>query len=735
MGALPPLPTSVLSAHMVHTGRGTVAVDPDSVAGARFAQSFRGYAPHEVQAFLLAVSDELRSLRARTEDAEERAAALDAQPVSLPTSVGEEAGRVLTAAEEAATEIRGRAEDAVAKMLRDAQDEVTAERSRAQQERSDIVAAAEAEAARIRELADAERDTAREEGRAMVAEAREVRERVLANLADKRLLARRELAQLKAGIDELRRSYAALEELLAVSIGTVDAAIPNARAAALAAASQVADEGRQGHYAAPGTPQIEEVEEQPASLEVAAESLLDGVDGETDEVVERLEATLEQLDRMGEEPPADGAPVSVRPESSASEVLPPSTVTSEEMVGDGQPEFPEAASPEGVSEHDPADEVEEAAVIDLEARRLTVGSVLAGSGSTPSPFDTDELDLTALEEELELDPVLSGTDAIEERRQAERRQLFGARAGAARGDDPAIGTADFGPADEPVPLVSAREASRVDDLFARIRESRAGAVAQAREVLSRTTELPVVEVASSARTAAPDGPGASGDEPDGLTVERTVALIDMPPAASHGLEERDAAIDELGSDAALALKRCLADQLNEVLDVLRRTPEGVDDVAVLVPEAADRAFGAAMKAHLLSAGRRGSLTGDVDVTAVVRAVGSDVGASLRDRLAPYLFEGDQLERRVRGVYREWRRERVDELARDALAAAYASGLFASIPDGTPVRWLVPDRGCCSAECHDNSLADGVMIGDPFPTGDLMAPAGPGCRSLVIPNGR
>ena len=78
---------------------------------------------------------------------------------------------------------------------------------------------------------------------------------------------------------------------------------------------------------------------------------------------------------------------------------------------------------------------------------------------------------------------------------------------------------------------------------------------------------------------------------------------------------------------------------------------------------------------------------------------------------------------------------VDELARDALAAAYASGLFASIPDGTPVRWLVPDRGCCSAECHDNSLADGVMIGDPFPTGDLMAPAGPGCRSLVIPNGR
>ncbi len=46
--------------------------------------------------------------------------------------------------------------------------------------------------------------------------------------------------------------------------------------------------------------------------------------------------------------------------------------------------------------------------------------------------------------------------------------------------------------------------------------------------------------------------------------------------------------------------------------------------------------------------------------------------------------------------------------------------------------LIPEEGCCSAECLDNSLAADVVAGEPFPTGDVMAPARPGCRGLVAP---
>ncbi len=728
---------------MVHTGRGTVAVDPDSVAGARFAQSFRGYDAHEVQAFLLAVSDELRSLRARLEDAEERAATLETRPPSLPSTVGEEAGRVLTAAEEAARDIRARAEDAVAKMLRDAQDEITADRSRAQQDRADLIAGAEAEAASVRELAEGELEAARSEGRAMVAEAREVRERVLANLAEKRSLARRELAQLKAGIDELRSSYSVLEELLAASMGAVDAAIPNARAAAMAAAENMIEDSSAAHYASPGVPLVVDDEEDDARSELSEPT--DEHTGHDTDATERaaaqLEAALEHLDRLEQvAPAADGflhsgaAPdetVEEDAEGADDEKIEPVDVSESAVVeSQGLSEGTDDEASASVGDGDALEGVGSAAVIDLDARRSSLGSTSSASERERSSLDTDELDLSALADDPEFDPVLPNDDVIEERRQAERRQLFGARTGSPGDHTEGSLLADLGPADGPVPLVSAREASNVDDLFARIRESRAGAVAQAREVLSRTAELPVVELPSQVEGVQLDDQAEDlgGQEPGGTRDE-------AGPALTHGLPERDVTIDELRADAALALKRCLADQLNEVLDVLRRTPEGVSDVALLVPEAADRAFGESMKDQLLTAGRRGSLTGDVDVTAIVRAVGTDVGTSLRGRLAPYLFDGDQLERRIRGVYREWRRERVDDLAQDALAAAYASGLFASIPDGTRVRWVVPEGGCCGAECHDNSLADEVVVGEPFPTGDLMAPAGPGCRSLVLPRGR
>ena len=652
-------------------------VDPDTVARAEFSHAFRGYDANEVQVFLLSVADQMRALREALDAAEERAerAAAEAAGVSSTAVVGGEAARVLQAAEDAAAEIRSRAEDAVAKMLRDAQDEVSADRSRAQQERADVVAAAERDADQLRQTATAELERGREEGRAMVEEAREVRERVLANLSEKRQVARRELTQLRAGIDELRSAYGNIEALLAASIGELDRAVPAARTAALRAGEQVSLEPEP--YVAPETCARLEHEPDP-------------------------QATAEP-----EGPSTEPEAVPVEENTVEENTVEENTVEENTVGEDG----PEETVVEDTAAEDPGSD-DDGTIIDLESRRATIDERSEyeahvdldahDDAEGPDPRDPDVAD-------DELDPELVSGDAIDERRQAERRQLF---------LDRSVGEGEtvlefaplldaFGPADDPVPLVPQREAGDIDELFARIRESRAGAVAQAREVLHRTAEIPIID------------PNAE------------------PPTTNDGalndhLVERDKALDELAPEAALLLKRVLADHLNEVLDVLRRMPEGVAEVGQLIPESADRTFGEVLRERLSDAASRGAGGGTTDVGPVLRAVGNEVGNSLRSRIAGHLHEPDQLERRIRSVYREWRRDKAEGVVADAVAAAYGLGLLGSLAEGTPVRWVAPPEGCCGADCHDNTLATDVIAGEPFPTGDVMAPARPGCRGLVVP---
>ena len=380
----------------------------------------------------------------------------------------------------------------------------------------------------------------------------------------------------------------------------------------------------------------------------------------------------------------------------------PAEIDLSDAVPDWVTEDRSGAGSSGASSESPDEEADdtEGTVIDLEARRTV--EVSADPGVMGD--DDEELD--------ELDPELPSGDAIDERRQAERRQLFEEQADA--GETVLEFTPvmeEFGPADDPVPLVPPRERGDIDELFARIRESRADAVAQAREVLHRTSEMPVVQIGSTTPTA--DSPTADASSQDRLA-------------------HRDAVLEEFAPEVALSLKRSLADQLNEVLDVLRRSPEGITDVEQLVPDGADRTFGESVRELLGQAAVRATGGSSIDIGPVVRAVGGEIGGSLRGRISSHLGDPDQLERRIRSIYREWRRDRVDDVASDAVAAAYGLGLLGSLPDGTAVRWVIPEDGCCGADCYDNSLATDVVAGEPFPTGDLMAPARPGCRGLVVP---
>ncbi len=52
--------------------------------------------------------------------------------------------------------------------------------------------------------------------------------------------------------------------------------------------------------------------------------------------------------------------------------------------------------------------------------------------------------------------------------------------------------------------------------------------------------------------------------------------------------------------------------------------------------------------------------------------------------------------------------------------------------GSPVRWVLDPTGGPCPDCDDNVLGGAVAKGDEFPTGHPCAPAHPGCRCLVVP---
>lgn len=109
----------------------------------------------------------------------------------------------------------------------------------------DIVATAETEAARVRAEAEADlmasQETAKETTRSMVTEAQAVREKVLADLVVRRRMGRQQLDQAKAARDRLARSLVAVRREIDGTIGELNVAVPEARAAMEAVAQADSD--------------------------------------------------------------------------------------------------------------------------------------------------------------------------------------------------------------------------------------------------------------------------------------------------------------------------------------------------------------------------------------------------------------------------------------------------------------------------------------------------------------
>ena len=126
---------------------------------------------------------------------------------------------------------------------------------------------------------------------------------------------------------------------------------------------------------------------------------------------------------------------------------------------------------------------------------------------------------------------------------------------------------------------------------------------------------------------------------------------------------------------------------------------------------------------------------DAVLAPIRKALAGDLVQPLRDRLANGIaaVDGDNedLTKKARAIYREWKTKRIDDELDDLLRNAYGRGAFAAIAEGQPVRWLFdPSVGACS-DCEDNSLQGSVPAGSAFPTGHVCPPAHAGCRCLVV----
>ena len=256
-----------------------------------------------------------------------------------------------------------------------------------------------------------------------------------------------------------------------------------------------------------------------------------------------------------------------------------------------------------------------------------------------------------------------------------------------------------------------RRRAVIDELFARLGEPQLEDVEWAREVLIRTGEIPVI----------PQSPYES------LHGEAE-AIVDH-----H--DRLRSTVSELSRPAVGQLKRNLAARLEALLPELKSSNQNTFEVSHLVPRAMDDELVEGLTPFVAAAAKFGAGGVKVNVDGIPNKAARAAGDWLRNRLMAHLDDEVAIETRLRAVYREWKKSAVDLIATDAIAEAFALGVYATIPADEQIAWETPHDGCCGTACHDNASSVARRKGEEFPSGHLLPPISQGCRSLVVPIGQ
>jgi len=728
-------------------------LSPDEIARKSFPVVRRGVDGDAVRIFLARVAAELRDLtereailRQRVVEAEHRAEEPELDEATLTRAIGIETAKILWTAHDAAKNVVTKAEERAAELLAEAEqvraeqiaasdaealetltaarDEAAEVRSRAQAEAEALMANAMAEAARLSEDARLEADSltegahadaielldaTKEECRRMVAEARDMRSRTLADLAAKRRSLHVQLEELRTGRDSLL----SVVDGVALSVEQVrerlSSAEDEARVAAVEAGRRVAEQPDKdiseleaelaagGGGTAPGGPGNDEV----GSPDFAAE-LVEQAEGGSGGTA----AGVDLVEEGQEGPTASRRSVDelfarIRA-SRAAEESAASAAAAVEGSADAAAGEAGAGAPEGIYDIEAVTAAEAGAEVsaDVTAERMAEAPIEAGEAiSDEGPKTGSEAELAAAERDAEL--AAAGLEAL-----------------------------------EAAELVV--EISREGD------ESPAAIAEESEEIAE------IVDATVAAELA-------SGDDP--LSDAEAMTEPDV-----EALARRDHLLGFIVAKLGRALKRALQDDQNDLLNALRKTSR-TPVLDELIPSNVQRErFVTAAQAQLAEAFEAGAeflVAGDAvegpSVTApapskmaaleagtlLAAELADDLSSLLRTRIELALSELDGgLEGSADAAgaaYREWKGTRVEGLAADFATKAFGAGeldVLGSLAKGEApaVRWVVEDddAGGSCPDCDDNSLAGPQPPGTEFPTGHVQPPVHPGCRCLLVP---
>ncbi|WP_419848101.1 hypothetical protein [Candidatus Poriferisocius sp.] len=231
-------------------------VNPEEVSSQTFAVARKGFDQKQVQAYLVSLSNQIKSGQQQIRDLREQVAQFDAQPEPEPEfsrqgvkllDGGMEASRRLTQTE--ANEMAARAVRLAEKLDKSVED------LRSRQDLSDAgellelleQAGEQAQAvARLlqeaREQAEAEVEHGRVQGREIVEQAKTLRLTVLRDMARRRQTARAQVERLRAGRDKLMATLGEARHSIEQSMEAAKLSLAEAKVVADAAARRVEDE-------------------------------------------------------------------------------------------------------------------------------------------------------------------------------------------------------------------------------------------------------------------------------------------------------------------------------------------------------------------------------------------------------------------------------------------------------------------------------------------------------------
>ncbi|HET9732007.1 MAG TPA: DivIVA domain-containing protein [Acidimicrobiales bacterium] len=688
----------------------------------------------------------------------------------------ENAANVLREAHESAQQLNAESETLLAARTAEAESvaagitqaasseaEATIARARAEAEAAVADATARAEAM----LADADARC-----RSMVANAERSRDQVLSELMRRRRVVYAQVEQLGAGRDSLLAAVASVKAL----IGDTEAALESAEADAKAAADAALHRSMTGP--------------QPSVEDVLAD--VDAPDDEAEPPAGRGDSGNEEADGAVEEgrlqPSAQAAPEALAeevPEVPDEPVAVPSTddvVEDRSEPASAPPEAERAVAPANAGARRsprrtpavPAPAVSREPLPDhVEEGVRIIGPVSAAKTASAAPrepaasvADGGSASSTTAEPTPSVAAAPMAKQAGAGERPSAKRPRKAAPAQVDAGEAPEAeqvsrveptSQVEEGHQVEQTPA-RAGEPAAVDALFARLKADRVEATKRAEQVLADAS-------VGGEHGAVTDG---GGEDVTTKTATRrtrkarTVDAVDTAPEVAE-VEDRptaEAAPGEDGEDAALArraslldpvcdkltrrLKRTLQDDQNDVLDRMRagaRTAE-----TLLAPSEIHAAryseVAASHLAEALSAGANYAATEfeiaastppDDDGEAAGRLAEEIVGPLRRrieEAVTAAASDEASLADAVGAAYRSLKGERISQLAVDHATGAFAQGVLASLPPGTPVRWVVDDDGPCP-DCDDNALAGATPAGEEFPTGQVHPPAHSGCRCLLV----